>query len=75
MFIVETLKNIILVWLSLFLLVHNVNFFLAVILATIIMNLGSMILFDLIAVITTCFVKLGEIFKKDWGKVYDRRTK
>lgn len=65
MFIVETLKNIIVVWLSLFLLVRNVNFFLAVILATIIMNLGSMLLFGLLAVITTCFVKLKEFFKKD----------
>ena len=65
MFIAETIKNIIVVWLSLFLLVRNVNFFLAVILATIIMNLGSMLLFGLLAVITTCFVKLKEFFKKD----------
>ena len=65
MFIAETIKNIIVVWLSLFLLVYNVNFFLAVIIATIIINLGAMLLFGLFAVLGNFVVALRDKFNKD----------
>lgn len=65
MFISEVIKNIIVVWLSLFLLVYNVNFFLAVIIATVIMNLGAMLLLCLLAILGNFVGALRDKFNKD----------
>ena len=65
MFIAETIKNIIVDWLSLFLLVRDFNFFFAVILATVITNLGGMLLFGLFAIFAKLFVALRDKFNKN----------
>lgn len=63
--ITETIKNIFLVWLSLFLLVHDFNFIFAVIIATIITKFISMFLFWLFVFVTNCFFTLKDKLKKN----------
>lgn len=65
MFIAEVIKNIFIVWISLFFIVREMNFFLAIILATIIINIGSFLILSLLALIINLWGKLLEKFRKD----------